>query len=203
MMKRILEPELMVTDLQCQEYNTVCQRQYANSEFINSYKKYCGLDNGSLIDLGSGPAVHLAVMQKHFPNISITGYENSDKMIEYAKENTTASIMKQDFNKVNTTADCVLCLYTLHHQHDPIKFWNTVSRLSNGYVYIEDFERPNSDKMFDDFDSIDDFKHSLRAAFTLEEIKSQLSECNLNYTAIRKSINADKNLYKIIVYQKM
>ena len=96
-------------------------------------------------------------MQEHFPNILITGYENSDKMIEYAKENTTASIIKQDFNKVTSTADCVLCLYTLHHQHDPIKFWDTVSRLSNSYVYIEDFERPNSDEMFNNFDAIDDF----------------------------------------------
>lgn len=201
-MKRILEPELMINDQQCQEYNSISYRQYRNEEFINSYKRYCGLETGSLIDLGSGPAVHLDVIKNHFPNLSITGYENSDIMIEYAKKNTTVNIVKKDFNKINATADCVLCLYTMHHQHNPIKFWNTVSKISKGYVYIEDFERPESEEMFDYFNAIDDLKHSLRASFTLSEVKNHLTACNLNYTAIRKPIDIDKKIYKIIVYQK-
>jgi trans-aconitate methyltransferase len=202
-MKRVLEPELMVNEIQCREYNAVSYRQYSNGNFIDSYNKYCGLSKGSLIDLGSGPAVYLEVMKKHFPDLSITGYEKSDKMIEYAKKNTTVTIIKEDFNKINNTADCVLCLYTMHHQHDPIKFWKTVSKTSNGYVYIEDFERPKSEEMFEKFNAINDFKHSLRASFTLSEVKDHLITCKLNYTAIREPIDIDKKLYKIIVYQKM
>lgn len=202
-MKRVLEPEIMLTETQCREYNEVSHRQYRSGTFIDSYKKYCGLTKGSIIDLGSGPAVHLSIMKQHFPSLSITGYELSDNMIEYAKQNTTVPIIKQDFNNINVSADGVMCLYTMHHQHDPIKFWNTVSKITKKYVYIEDFERPETDEMFKYFTAIDDFKHSLRAAFTLEEVNEHLDKCKLNYTAIRKPIDVDKNIYKIIVYQNI
>jgi len=199
-MERVIEPELMEDDLQCQVYNDASHRQYNDGKFLNSYRQYCGLVSGTLIDLGSGPAVHLSIMQKNFPDLKITGYENSEAMISIAKKNTSVEIKKQDFNFLADSADAVLCLYTLHHQTDPIQFWKTVSRISRGYVYVEDFERPESDKMFDTFNAIEDFKHSLRASFTLNEIQEQLGSLQLPYTVIRKPV--DKNINKLIIYQK-
>ena len=174
-MKRVLEPELMLGTEQCNEFNQVSHRQYSNGKFIESYKKYCDLTYGTLIDLGSGPAVHLEVMRNYFPNLSIIGYENSDAMLLLAKQNTSVEVRKADFNTVTDIADGVMCLYTLHHQADPIVFWSTVSRLSRGWIYIEDLERPETEEMFSLFNAVDDFKHSLRAAFTLDEVKDQLS----------------------------
>jgi hypothetical protein len=201
-MKRILEPELMIGDDQCKEFNQVSHRQYADGKFLESYKKYCNLVSGTLIDLGSGPAVHLDVLSTQFPNLNIVGYENSDAMLVLAKQNTNVEVRKADFNTVRDTADGVMCLYTLHHQSDPLIFWKTVSRISNGYVYVEDFERPDSEEMFEYFNAIDDFKHSLRASFTLNEVKEHLKILNLDYTVIKEPIDLDKKLYKLIIYQK-
>jgi SAM-dependent methyltransferase len=202
-MKRIIEPELMLDDEKCKDYDLTSYRQYKNKEYLQSYKKYCGLTKGSLIDLGSGPGFHLAFMQQEYPELSIVGYENSEAMLKLSMNNTTVDIIHKDFYDITDTSDVVLCMYTLHHQHDPIKFWKKVSEISKGYVYIEDLERPEDESMFDLFDAIDDFKHSLRAAFTLDEIQEQLSSLNLPYNVIREEIDKSKNLYKIIIYQKM
>jgi len=202
-MKRTLEPEIMLDALKCKEYNNVSHRQYKNNQYLNYYEKYCGLTKGTLIDLGSGPGVHLEYMRLRFPDLKIIGYESSDAMIALANENTSVEIQKGNIYDINDTSDGVLCMYTLHHLHDPIKFWKTVSRISKGYVYIEDFERPMTDIMFDKFNAIDDFKHSLKASFTLNEIKSQLICVGLNYNVIRKPIDFEKELYKLIIYQKI
>lgn len=201
-MKRITEPELMLDGYHCELFNQVSLRQYSDGKFLDSYEKYCGFTDGSLIDLGSGPGVHLEVMRKRYPNLLLTGYDNSDSMLELAKRNTSVEVKKLDFNEVKETSDCVLCLYSLHHQHDPIKFWETVKRLSKGNVYVEDFERPEDESMFDSFIAIDDFKHSLRAAFTLEEVEEQLKQLDLPYKVVREVINAEKKVNKLIIYQK-
>ena len=202
-MIRVTEPEVMLDDVKCEEYNQVSYRQYKNKEYLKSYEKYCGLTKGSLIDLGSGPSFHLEFMRQEYPELSIIGYESSDAMLKLAKNNTTVDIIQKNFYDVDSTSDVVLCMYTLHHQHDPIKFWKKVSEISKGYVYIEDFERPEDESMFDSFVAIDDFKHSLRAAFTLHEIKEQLQSLNLPYNVVREEIDKSKKLYKVIIYQKM
>ena len=202
-MNRILEPEVMIDEIKCEEYNQVSYRQYKNKEFLKSYEKYGGLTKGSLIDLGSGPSYHLEIMRTEYPELSIVGYENSEVMLRLAKNNTRVEVRHSDIYDITETSDCVLCMYTLHHQHDPIKFWKKVSEISKGNVYVEDFERPEDESMFDSFIAIDDFKHSLRAAFTLEEIQEHISSLNLPYTVVREEIDKSKKLYKVIVYQKM
>jgi len=202
-MKRVLEPELMIDQEKCNEYNQISHRQYGDGKFISAFNKYCGLSEGTLIDLGSGPGVHLEELAKNFPSLDITGYENSDIMIELAKQNTSVQIIKDDFYNIDASADIVMCLYTLHHQVDPIRFWSKVSQLSKNAVYIEDFERPEDESFIDKFEAIDDFKHSLRAAYTVDEIKMQLTSLNLNYKVERELIDADFELYKIIVHQKI
>jgi len=202
-MKRLLEPELMLDDTQCREYNQASYRQYKTKEYLKSYEKYCGLTKGSLIDLGSGPGFHLEFMRQEYPELSIVGYESSEAMLKLAINNTKVNIIQKDFYEITDTSDAVLCMYTLHHQHDPIRFWKKVSEISKGYIYVEDLERPADESMFDSFDAIDDFKHSLRSAFTLDEIQEQLSSLDLPYHVVREEIDQSKKLYKIIIYQKM
>jgi hypothetical protein len=77
----------------------------------------------------------------------------------------------------------------LHHFHNPLDFWNSIKRIAPRDVFILDFLRPESEEQLQETiahrDYLDehfktDFENSLRACFTVEEIRQQLVDCGLN-----------------------
>jgi hypothetical protein len=78
----------------------------------------------------------------------------------------------------------------LHHLHDPFVLWNLIKTAKNNpAVFIMDLMRPESDeqvyKLVEEYASNEplilkkDFRNSLKAAFTPDEVVSQLKTAGL------------------------
>lgn len=205
----------MVGDEQCEAYDVSNSRASQIPEFfINVYKKYCDHSNGTLIDLGCGPANHLLTLSNACPELVITGYDGSQAMVNIANinvaGNTQITIKQSLFDNVNESADCIMSTQTLHHQHNPVQFWSTVKRLSRPgtKIFVADFERPN------DLETVErvnitpliaeiDLKNSLKAAFTKEEVEQHLKEAGLQLTVVSEPImwsNGETFLSRLIIH---
>lgn len=79
----------------------------------------------------------------------------------------------------------------LHHLHDPAVLWDAVRRLAapGAAVYLQDLRRPATPEAADALAAAEmasapevlrrDYRHSLQAAFTVEEVAAQLARAGL------------------------
>lgn len=192
-MQRTLEPELMNDPEQVLAFHAG-SRDYGIQGFIEMYKKYVDICDGSIVDLGSGTGAYLFALEKEYPNLRITGYDGSDPMVKIAKNIAEVSKSKIkfhlcNFNDIDDAADCVISTNTLHHIHNPEIFWNSAKRLSNR-VFVMDLVRPPNEEIakhiVDSFSKNDsekfksDYYNSLLAAFSIEELENQIKDTNLD-----------------------
>jgi hypothetical protein len=100
--------------------------------------------------------------------------------------------------------DAVLCTSSLHHFHDPAVLWDTVRATAapGACVLVQDLARPDSP------DSVDhlvatyareepevlrrDYANSLRAAFTVDEVRAQVEAAGFTGWAV--TIVSDRHL---------
>jgi SAM-dependent methyltransferase len=85
----------------------------------------------------------------------------------------------------------------LHHFHDPELFWAAVREHARpgSRIFVADLRRPTSlkavDALVDEYAAgapevlREDFRNSLRAAFTLEEVQAQLQRADLRNLAVK------------------
>jgi trans-aconitate 2-methyltransferase len=85
----------------------------------------------------------------------------------------------------------------LHHFHDPDLFWAAVREHARpgSRIFVADLRRPTSlavvDALIDEHAADapevlrEDFRNSLRAAFTVEEVEAQLRRAELSYLAVK------------------
>ncbi len=201
-MERIPEKEIMDDAVGASGFDNA-NRKYSEDAFINWYKEYCNVDQGNIIDLGVGPGKYLIKMCEEFPNTTYIGYDASKAMLDIANNNIRNAgledriLVKQSFfNDITETSNCVISSGTLHHQHDPLDFWKTIKRIATKNLFIMDIVRPSSTshaRQIVEYLAKDqneyfktDFYNSLCAAFTVNEIKSQLDVAGLNLTVTVK-----------------
>jgi hypothetical protein len=77
---------------------------------------------------------------------------------------------------------------TLHHIHNPQDFWSTIKRIAQNF-YVTDLLRPESIEKVDRIIRVlartddevykEDFRNSLCAAFTVDELRAQLDEAGI------------------------
>jgi len=203
-MERVSEPALMEEEEQCLYYNqSLVDNDSAINRFIEQYKEYIDIENGTIIDLGSGSANFIVALCKTFPKLKAICYEASDAMIRLAKINIAnnaledrITIVKDDFFNATGNFDVVIANRVLHHVDDTERFWNLLSRLSNN-VLVSDLERPKSIEYIRDwFDK--DVRNSFMAAYTVAEVKQQTDL--FGYNIVREEIGHDYYFYT--VYQK-
>ena len=193
-MKRITEPELMLNDNQCREY-LLSPKQ----KFFDAIEHYLPKQvENTIADLGCGPGDFTNFLLNIYQNVLIDAIDGSNKMIQIAQENIKnlkqVSFINSDIKDIDRGYDFVFCSNTLHHLHDPTDLWKTIQRISKNKFMIVDLIRPDSEaeledilklcEWFADPDSafIQDFRNSLRAAFTVEELYDQTKkiDCKIN-----------------------
>ncbi|WP_269623070.1 class I SAM-dependent methyltransferase [Prochlorococcus marinus] len=169
---------------------------------INKFRKT--LDSSVLmIDLGCGPGQISEKIACRWPKANVIGVDDSQEMLNFARRrknlNPKASLLEGlSYRKVNISsiakgtngllkcADVVVSNSLIHHIHDPKIFWDCLMNISKkGSIHFHrDLRRPDSyqeaislqKKYMPDAPAIlsRDFLASLKAAFTVNEIKSQL-----------------------------
>lgn len=200
MMDRTLEPELM-DDLKQAEAYAHADFEEENQGFVERFKEYFPeFSQGTVLDLGCGPADIPIRFTKLFPACQIIGVDASAPMIQLGEQAVKAAgltdriaLRCERYEEVAGAriADAVMSNSLLHHLPNPLQFWQKIRQLvrPGAPVLVMDLLRPESldaaQAIVDQYAANEpdilrrDFYNSLLAAFTEDEIGSQLARMNL------------------------
>ena len=199
-MDRVLEPEIMADPEQALVYSNA-DFDEENQGFVDRFREfYPELTQGCLLDLGCGPGDIAIRLARALPDIRITGVDASGPMIDLARKAVDAEGLSQRIqfrcerfqSLIVDRADAVISNSLLHHVPNPLQFWYSVKTLGKpgACALVMDLLRPASveeaQEIVDRYASEEpailrrDFFNSLLAAFTEDEVASQLAELNLS-----------------------
>ena len=202
-MKRVLEQELMHGRKQVIAYARA-NFSASNQLFVDSLARdYPNLRKA--IDLGCGPADVLIRLAKANPKMSIVGVDGSARMVQVATVRIIAAGMANQIQivfgriqglKLGTDDfDAICSKDLLHHLESGRVLWDEIKCIGKPgtVVYVMDLFRPRTladAKMIVKKNAAhehpllkEDFLNSLRAAFTLDEVKRQLARAGLQLEA--------------------
>jgi 2-polyprenyl-3-methyl-5-hydroxy-6-metoxy-1,4-benzoquinol methylase len=200
MMDRVLEPELMDDEAQVIAY---AKADFAeeNQGFVDRFREYFpDFAEGTIFDLGCGPGDIPIRFARALLKCRVVGIDASAPMIRWAAQAVSAAGFSdrisvrceriQDIPGANQ-ADAVVSNSLLHHLPNPLQFWHKLRVLvkPGSPVLVMDLLRPESPEaaqaIVDRYAANEpetlrrDFYNSLLAAFTEDEVTSQLARMNL------------------------
>jgi ubiquinone/menaquinone biosynthesis C-methylase UbiE len=200
-MQRILEPELMIDDAQCQAY-TRADFAASNQAFVEITKKCIPIDARKVLDIGCGPADVMLRLARACPSLRIIAVDGSAPMIEIAARAIADVRLESSVTTLlgyvpglplpDGEFDVVLSKDFLHHLPDPMALWHEIRRLARpgAFVCVMDLRRPDStsaalqivERVAANEAEVlkTDFYNSLLAALTPEEIHQQLHAAGLD-----------------------
>lgn len=204
MLERTPEPELMDEAAQA--------AAYAGADFETSHEAIVDAlvrrlpdfpVDGAVLDIGCGPADISIRVARRFPGVHVDGIDGAEAMLtpgreRIAREGLEARIalhrvMLPDGALPRAGYDAVVSNSLLHHLHDPMVLWRVVAGATRagGAVFIADLARPEDEAAVDALvaDMADepevlqrDFRASLHAAFSVEEVRGQLVAAGLDFS---------------------
>jgi 2-polyprenyl-3-methyl-5-hydroxy-6-metoxy-1,4-benzoquinol methylase len=201
MMPRVLEPELMDDPEQALAY-AHADFEKENQGFVDRFcEHFPDFSEGHLLDLGCGPGDIPIRFARALPACRITGVDASEPMIGLAgvivKQAGLADRITfrcERFQGVSLAEplDAAVSNSLLHHVPNPLQFWYRLRQLvkPGSPVLVMDLVRPDSPEeaqaIVDRYAAKEpeilrrDYYNSLLAAFTEDEVASQLAEMNLS-----------------------
>ena len=200
-MERVLEPELMDDEAQSIAY-AKADFSASNQMFVEGFVREYPTHLGALVDLGCGPGDIDIRLARAAPSAIVTAVDGSRPMLAIAERALRTAGLESRITFLNGVLpglplnahsfDAVLSKDLLHHLPDPNALWAEVNRLgrSGGAVYVMDLVRPSTrdaaqrivDAVAPHEDPIlrQDFLNSLCAAFTVDEVATQLRSARLD-----------------------
>lgn len=200
MMNRVLEPELMDDPKQAEAYARADFTE-ENQGFVDRFKEYFpDFSQGKVLDLGCGPADIPIRFAKLYPACQVIGIDASTPMIQLGEQAVKQAglagritLRCERYEEVAGAriVDAVISNSLLHHLPNPLQFWQKLRQLvkPGAPVLVMDLLRPESPEaaqaIVDQYAANEpdilrrDFYNSLLAAFTEDEIGSQLARMNL------------------------
>ena len=224
-MKRTPEPELMETPSQVKAYADAdfSRSDSMVVKGLEKYLKKVGktLNKKDLImDIACGPGNISKRIAENWPFVKVIGIDGSKEMLNQAEKNLCESFTKNltykliEINSIATgekifplKADVLVSNSALHHFHDPFRFWEALKKLGKTKsIHIHrDLIRPASvekafeikEKHLSNSPEIlkKDFYASLKASFTVDEVKQQLVNAGLSQL---KVFQVDELYFEII-----
>ena len=206
-MKRIPEPELMLTAAQAAAY-AAADFEAPHQRVVRLFQRlFPRWQPREVIDLGCGPGDIAFRFARAFPRCRIVGVDGSPAMLgcgrralrrepALAGRVTLTRGMLQTWRPARR-AGTVICNALLHHLHDPQTLWSAIARCAapGARVLVVDLRRPPSrqaatalrDRYAKGEPAIlrRDFLHSFLAAFTPAEIRAQLRAAELGGLRVR------------------
>jgi 2-polyprenyl-3-methyl-5-hydroxy-6-metoxy-1,4-benzoquinol methylase len=199
-MDRVLEPELMDDPQQAAAY-AAADFSEENEGFVGRFEEYFpGFSGGLVLDAGCGPADIPIRFAMRYPSCLVTAVDASMPMIQLAEQAVSQaglgdriSLRRERLEDIPgaNVFDAVLSNSLLHHLTNPLQFWQKLRQLvkPGSPVLVMDLLRPDSpeearaivDRYAAGMPAIlrRDFYNSLLAAFTEDEITTQLARMNL------------------------
>jgi trans-aconitate methyltransferase len=204
-MQRRPEPELMDDPAQVQAY-AQADFQASDQAMLERFAAFCGGDPGPrLVDLGCGPGNITFLLAHRWPRARVLGIDGAPRMLAVARQRAGALPEQQagrvafeqallplaEPGSLAAGFSAVLSNSLLHHLHDPAVLWQAVAQLGapGAFVYVQDLRRPASPAAVDALVAAEmagapevlrrDYRASLHAAFTPEEVEQQLQQAAL------------------------
>ena len=200
---------------------------YASADFSDANKIFMSnmlsvissLHGKAILDVGCGDGEIIIDIRKRF-NCKLTAIDGSAAMLKQfllksVKNNIqdvcviNERIEKHPFK--NNSFDIAICNSLLHHVKNPQLFWEKVIDITKpgGYVFAMDLVRPHSLMSLnnilqkhgnDNQVLMKDFKNSLMAAYTVNEVEEQISI----FKGIKSIINivSDRHFFVTIHVEK-
>ena len=215
-MRRTPEPELMESETQAVSY---AQADFSESNqiFISNLLQQASINSETkILDVGCGDGeIPIMLVKKTQCQITaIDGSENMLKQFTLKKEKQNIKNIKIYKKLINNELfpenvfDLVINNSVLHHVSDVYLFWQNLIRLigSRGKIFLMDLVRPESNAQLENTLSkyggsdpilLKDFENSLRAAYTVDEVRSQLSDFS-QVTFNIKSVS-DRHFFATII----
>lgn len=211
-MPRILEIEVMDNPVQVEAYAS-----FDRSPLVKMYvdKLSSIISNGIVADLGCGCGDYYSALCSRLPEVSFQGYDASQQMLDIAKtkiDGLNVSVSYGDIKDSSIPASSftgVISALTLHQLANPQAFWDCVKRIamSGAKVFVMDVIREEDpvaiSKIVDVFTNSTqeqfrlDFINSLKAGFTVAEVKQQLVEAGITSLTV-ESIEIEGTGWKLM-----
>lgn len=201
-MHRIPEPELMDDPVQASAYANADFNEPHNAfveHFAGLYPD--GDIRESILDLGCGPADISVRMAKRYPHCRIDGIDGAQAMLREGEARIQQEGLQGRIQLYQrripgdpppgTPYPVIFSNSLLHHLHQPQVLWRYVRQHStaSGWIFVMDLARPDSttdaEVLVNTYSGEEpdilrrDFYYSLCAAFTVDEVSSQLQSAGL------------------------
>jgi ubiquinone/menaquinone biosynthesis C-methylase UbiE len=194
MLERILEPEVMDSELDAHEYATF-DNSVVNDEFVKRALELAP-PSGYVLDVGTGPGDIAVLFATRAPALRFLAIDLGEHMLGMARRNVVSAklaerveIARLDAKATGRPAgafDMVISNSLVHHIPEPEALFRELRRVARpgAGLFIKDLHRPASaSELRDLVDKYADgctpyqrqtFQDSLHAALTVEEVTAML-----------------------------
>lgn len=214
-MKRIIEPELMSDKEQAAAYANA-NFEEPHNHFVELLSLSMGEnfpEFGNVIDLGTGAADIAIRFASNYPCFEVDAIDGSCAMIAEGKKAIDKVRLNDRINLIHSSIQditlaekeyaIVFSNSLLHHLHDPMALWELIKNAKGDpLVFIMDLMRPKNiqkiDELVHEYAGNEpeilqkDFKNSLKAAFTPEEVVLQLQDIGLD--GLKVTVVSDRHI---------
>lgn len=224
-MDRVPENELMNGEEQAKAY-AFADFTEAHNFFIEKFiVKFTHLGfnssfNDTVLDLGCGSCDITRKFAVAFPDADFHAVDGAKEMLKYAAEINGTDNLSNRIKLIETCLpdvelpqqfyNTIISNSLLHHLHDPLVLWNTILKHAKpfAYIFVMDLMRPideqtvkflSKEYLINEPDIlIEDFENSLRAAFTVKEVRQQLVETGLTKLNVEEVTDRHMIIYGVL-----
>jgi SAM-dependent methyltransferase len=217
--ERIPEPELMNETAQAQAY-AQADFSEAHDRFVTLFgEKFPSLRvTGTVLDLGCGPADISRRFARAYPACHLHGIDGATAMLTLGRLANAQAQLDHQIELFEVRLPCpalppvlplaqydiVISNSLLHHLHDPLVLWRSLRQFARpgAPVFIMDLRRPATHQLARAIVTTyaenepallrEDFLASLCAAFTPDEIRTQLERMQM--TNLQIEVVSDRHL---------
>ena len=208
-MKRIIEPELMEDREQVEAY-ALADFAEAHQQRVTWFTEIFGptVECATILDIGCGPGDMTLRFARALPDSRILAVDGSQAMVDAAAQVLAAEpalaprvhFMRAwlpDDSLPDESYGMVMSHSALHHFHDPAAFWDIVRSYAPAgtIVFVSDLRRAASveaaeqivnERAAEEHPALQrDFAASLCAAFSPEEVQTQLAAAGLGHLHVK------------------
>jgi ubiquinone/menaquinone biosynthesis C-methylase UbiE len=207
MLERVLEPEVMDTQEDADEY-AAFDNTSVNEEFVGRALELAPA-RGAVLDVGTGPGEIAVLLASRARGIKVLAIDLGEHMLNMARDNVARAglgdrveIARADAKETGQPEgafDMVISNSLVHHIPEPREFLAEVKRVlkPGGGLFIKDLHRPASEeelrRLVDTYAEGCSpyqrriFADSLHAALTVEEIVALCDEVGLTGVEVRRT----------------
>lgn len=192
MLPRVLEPEVMASPQEAQEYDSM-DHSHVNQIFVDDLVQ-AGFVEGDVLDLGTGTAQIPIQIVRRLPHCRIMAVDLSIEMLELARLNLEVASATERVQLGHVDAkhlpypdhqfDAVISNSIVHHLAEPRGCLSEAIRVTRpgGWLFFRDLIRPDTESQLEQLvcrytgqetlEAQELYRHSLQAALTVEEVRA-------------------------------